>query len=208
MNRVRQLQLKRIDTPTLVKWGSTKYDASSILSAFKFLNLIDDQGKVTENYTALRPDATYKDQLSRIVRSAYARLFELHGDSFEGKNRKDIADTIILDDAYPETAKKSADKAASLFIWLCSQSGIATGSKDATAKVVGATRASSEVKRPAIKPAATKTPPAPTQISQVSGFPLSVSLVITPANTEAEIYEMFRKLNNTLKRLEDENSSN
>src|SRR5258705_11599610 len=78
LNRVRGLQLRRIDTDTLTKWGYKSFDASSVISAFKFLNLIDKDGTTTSDYLSLKSDSTYQRELRRIVETAYDKVFAIY----------------------------------------------------------------------------------------------------------------------------------
>ena len=204
--KIRQLQLKKVDSSTLSKWGGTPYDVSSVLSAFKFLNLIDQNGNVTENYSSLRSDSKYKEELARIVKSAYSRFFELHDNNFEGKTRKEIADTIILDDAYPGTAKRSAEKAANLFLWLCAESGIISEDQKSKPqhKPQKAKLTHSESK--AVTKVVDRAAGAQAEANGVH-LSINVSLTVTPAATESEIYEMLKKITSAAKRIENESPS-
>lgn len=69
---------------TLKKLGFAPKNESYVLNVLRFIALIDDAGKKTEDAGKVfsqHNDAAFQKQFSDIVKSAYADLFELHGDN-------------------------------------------------------------------------------------------------------------------------------
>jgi hypothetical protein len=205
--KIRQYQLRRIDSDTLTKWEYKQFDASSSVSALKFLNIIDGKGNTTEDYGKIRSDITYQQELRRIVETAYHRLFSLYDGDLSSKSRKDIEESIILDEAYPGTAKQSAAKAAGLFIWLCQQAGIELSSIDApsnnprsSAPNAAKRNIVSTVTNGKVKEFPKGKMP---YIPSFGGSP-AVLIHIDPTMGEDDIYELMKKVYRAQKRVHDE----
>lgn len=69
---------------TLKKLGFAPKNESYVLNVLRFVALIDDAGKKTETASKVfsqHNDAAFQKQFSDVVKSAYADLFELHGDN-------------------------------------------------------------------------------------------------------------------------------
>lgn len=198
LDKSRQYQLRRIDADTLGKWGYSQFDISSSLSALKFLNIIDGSFNTTDNYGAIRSDIKYESEMRRIVETAYGRLFNLYDGDLASRTRKDIEDSIILDEAYPGTAKKSAPKAAAFFVWLCQQAGI--NFKAQETHVAARTEGSSS------KPVKKKEPPTTGKMIEREpdshGFVIALS--IDPMMTEEEVYQLLRKVSNAQDRIRND----
>lgn len=200
LHRIRQLQLKNIDSDTLKKWGYKDFDASSAISALKFLNLIDSDGNTTGDYVSIKSDMKYKPELKRIVERAYDRLLAIFNNDLSSVNRKDIVDTIILDEAYPKTSKQTAGKAAGLFVWLCNEVGIEIAEKQ-----------KAELEKPAIRPRA-KSLRTNEQQSRSSSPPAAVREVINlnvnldADMTEDDIYQILTRMRSAIQRFNNDSA--
>lgn len=199
LHRVRQLQLKIIDSETLKKWGYKHYDASSAISALKFLNLIDGNANTTSDYVAIKSDIKYQSELRRIVEGAYDRLFAIFNNDFSAASKKDIVDTIILEEAYPKTSKQSAGKAAGLFVWLCNEAGIEISEKQAAETAKAPIKNSKSINK--IQP---RSHPSSLAAGERGFINLTVSL--DPNMTEDDIYQILTRVRSAMERFNDDAS--
>jgi hypothetical protein len=203
LNRVRGLQLRRIDTDTLTKWGYKSFDASSVISAFKFLNVIDKGGNTTSDYLSLKSDSTYQRELRRIVESAYSRVFAIYGNDLSSVSKKEIADTIILNDVYPATAKQTAAKAAGLFVWLCNAAGIETSEEPSNPRLGGKQQPASRASvRQEVQIAKRRVEARNSETGLSNRVNLNVNIDAT--SSEEEIYSVLANVFSALQRHEDE----
>lgn len=201
LSKIREYQLKKISTDTLIKWGYKQFDASSSVSALKFLNLIDDEDNTTADYSSIRSDAKYKQELKRIVEQAYNRLFDLYAGDISSKTRKDIEDSIILDEAYPDTAKQTAGKAANLFIWLCNEAGIEVSEKAVTNssdKTAGGKESSKNKQLFETKK------PSDSATNYLSSTRINLNLNIDSSMSEDDIYRLLVNTTSAIKRIEND----
>ena len=205
LNKSRQYQLRRIDSDTLSKWGYKDYDVSSTVSALKFLNIIDDNGNTSTDYASIRSDIKYEQELRRIVETGYARLFSLYDGDLAAKSRKDIEESIILDEAYPGTAKQSAGKAAALFIWLCQQAGITLKLMDVTNGSTVVAAGSLSRHKVLAKKAEKKGPnlTRKNSISTENNFG-NIWINIDSSMTEEDIYQLLGRIHRAQQRMRNE----
>lgn len=69
---------------TLKKLGFAPKNESYVLNVLRFISLIDDTGKKTETAGKVfsqHNDSAFQKQFSDVVKSAYAALFDLHGEN-------------------------------------------------------------------------------------------------------------------------------
>jgi hypothetical protein len=71
----------RVDRNFIRRLNVAKNNEWSLLSALKFLEVIDDQGAPTAEYKPLQRSDRFTEVLRRLVEQAYAPLFELGGAS-------------------------------------------------------------------------------------------------------------------------------
>ena len=201
LHKLRQYQLSKVDKLTLTKWGYSPYDASSILSALRFLNIIDASGSTTSNHASIKPDSKYPVELKRIVEEAYSRLFTLCGESLFVMSAKAIEDSLILADAYPDTAKESAKKATSLFVWLCGQAGIELAGVNSPPAVSQTPRTNAALHAFTQTAAKSMKAAAPTHSEVQLDTPLNVIVTIDPSMDEETIYELLSRIQRASRRI-------
>lgn len=110
----------KVDADLLVGYGISRGNVFALLSALKFLNLIDDRGEPTSDFGSLQTmGKEFPDNLKRIIKTAYAELFsrfDLTKDS-----REHIRNYFARN-----YSTSQAGKATTLFYGLCSKAGIPT----------------------------------------------------------------------------------
>lgn len=73
-----------VTADTLKKLGFAPKNESYILNVLRFLALIDQEGKKTDGASKifnLHEDTAFTQEFGKLVKTAYADLFELHGES-------------------------------------------------------------------------------------------------------------------------------
>lgn len=102
--------------------GFSKLDAQLAISTLKFLGLVDENGRATEQMPALRlkGDAR-KESLGGIVRSAYKKLFDTV-DAPQNLSTIDLANAFHAH--YPKLSDRVIRTAMPVFIKLCEYGGL------------------------------------------------------------------------------------
>ncbi len=120
-DRIRNINLpSEITSGILEKMGFPTGSALALISALRFLNLIDRQGASTQGLRSLQISGEeFKLNLEKLVRSAYADLFSVLDPSKD--DREHIRNYFAR--AY---SAATAEKATALFLELCDESGITT----------------------------------------------------------------------------------
>ena len=109
---------KRVDKKLLDDYGIPKPNKSALLSALKFLDLIENDGTPTSAFRHLQSSGDeFRGNLEQVIRKAYADLF-VRLDTLGG-NRERIRN-YFANTYSPATAKK----ATILFIDLCKEAGL------------------------------------------------------------------------------------
>ena len=83
-----------VNAETLKKLGIASNNERYVIGTFRFLELIDEEGKTTDEARKLfsqADDGAFQEQLSIVVRSHYSDLFELHGDNAWTLSRVELA---------------------------------------------------------------------------------------------------------------------
>ena len=112
---------KKVDKRLLDDYAIPKPNKSALLSALKFLDLIENDGIPTPAFRHLQSSGDeFRSNLEQVVRKAYADLF-IHLDAL-GSDRERIRNYFATNYS-PATAKK----ATILFIDLCKEAGLPTG---------------------------------------------------------------------------------
>jgi hypothetical protein len=110
-----------IDEGLLQDFGIPRGNVYALLSALKFLNLVDDSGRLTENFPLVQKTGEeFQRNLAELVRKAYAPAFarlDLLQDT-----REQIRNFFARN-----YSSSQADKATSLFLFLCQEAGIPLG---------------------------------------------------------------------------------
>jgi len=148
-------KLKFVATPShldaieLQEYGIPKHWAYHLLSALKFLNLVEKNGKTTPalNSLQMRGDE-FQHNLEEVVRNAYAELFIKVDPA-----RDSHANIVNFFMKHYGTSPSGAEKATSLFLDLCAEAGIPTlkGTQSTATKI------RPTISRPRVKPLIPKT---------------------------------------------------
>lgn len=120
-DRIRNMNLpSEITTEILEKMGISTGSALALVSALRFLDLIDRQGASTEALRSLQISGEeFKLNLEKVVRSAYADLFSLLDPAKDDREH--------LRNYFARTySAATAEKATGLFLDLCDEAGIPT----------------------------------------------------------------------------------
>lgn len=111
-----------LDARELEEYGIPKHWAYHLLSALKFLNLVEKNGKTTPalNSLQMRGD-DFEHNLQDVVRNAYADLFTKVDPARD--SRANIMNFFMK---HYGTSPTGAEKATTLFLDLCGEAGIPT----------------------------------------------------------------------------------
>ncbi len=121
LDRIRNISLPiEIKSISLEKVGISKSNSLALLSALKFLGLVDKRGAPTESLRSLQTSGEeFKINLEKIVRSAYTDLFSLLDPAKDDREH--------LRNYFARTySPATAEKATALFLDLCDEAGIPT----------------------------------------------------------------------------------
>ena len=111
-----------LDARELEEYGIPKHWAYHLLSALKFLNLVEKNGKTTTALQSLQMRGDeFKQSLEEVVHHAYSDLF-LKLDPARD-SRANIMNYFMK---HYDTSPSGADKATTLFLDLCGEAGIPT----------------------------------------------------------------------------------
>lgn len=93
-----------VNAETLKKLGIASNNERYVIGTFRFLELIDEEGKATAEARKLfsqADDGAFQEQLSIVVRSHYSDLFELHGDNAWTLSRVELdTNSFFLDQSW------------------------------------------------------------------------------------------------------------
>lgn len=110
----------KVDAALLVDYGVSQGNVFALLSALKFLNLIDDNGEPTSDFSSLQTmGEEFQGNLEQIIRKAYAELFSRFDLTKDSKEH-------IRNYFARNYSASQAGKATTLFYGLCSKAGIPT----------------------------------------------------------------------------------
>ena len=124
---------KKVDKKLLDDYGIAEPNKSALLSALKFLGLIDDNGIPTSLFRKLQSSGDeFRGNLEEVIRKAYADLF-VQFDVLRS-DRERICNYFATNYS-PATAKK----ATIVFVDLCKEVGVLAGEPEAEIPEVGVT---------------------------------------------------------------------
>jgi len=107
-----------ITVNTIKSWAIAEKQEPSLLSALKFLGVIDDSGIPTEKFPKLQTTGeTFKKELQQIIKSAYADFFNTYKDVESLKKVEIVA-------FFQRSSNASKEKMATLFGYLCNLAGM------------------------------------------------------------------------------------
>jgi hypothetical protein len=121
LDRIRRIATPpKITSSSLQETGISSFDSLALLSALRFLNLIDDQGVPTPEFRSLQTSGDeFKANLERVVRNAYSDLFSWQDPAVD--DREHIRNFFAR-----SYSPATAEKATAVFYDLCAEASIAT----------------------------------------------------------------------------------
>ena len=142
---------KRVDTGLLQDYGTSKGNVFALMSALKFLSLVDESGNPTPAFNSLQTMGDeFQHNLREIVESAYADLFARLDVSRD--TREHIRNYFARNYSVSQS-----ERTTSLFLDMCREAGITIAKETRGGKAETAERVK-ETKPPARQ---TKQPPQP-----------------------------------------------
>ena len=144
LDHIRNVSIpKKVDAGLLLDYGISKGNVSALLSALKFLALVDSEGKPTAAFQGLQVVGDeFNSSLRNVVKAAYEDLFTKLDVSRD--SRVNIRNYFARN-----YSTSQSEKATNLFIELCKEAGIPVAAASETAtKGPGSKAAPSSVKRP------------------------------------------------------------
>lgn len=188
-----------LDASTLKRFNIAPANESYIINIFRFLGLIDDEGKKIDGATDIffHGEDEFKVGLEGLVASAYADLFAEHGANAWDEGKDALTTWFRVKD---KTSELIGGRQASTFLTLAALAGHGEPIKPASPKAASPSKGTSkpQVKspRPAkqdqpSKPDALATNPAPDYIPATNeSFGLSVRVEVNlPADGTPETYD-------------------
>jgi hypothetical protein len=189
-----------VDAATLQKFSIAPANESYVINTFRFLGLIDEDGKKVAGKTDffLHGDAEFHNGMEAVLRDAYADLFRDQGDSPWDEPRERLATWFRVTD---KTSDLIGDRQATTFLTLCALAGhgdvavpppstSTSTSKNPTSKAPRAPKASGSN---ASKPAENAQPAAPVHVDPIIAAPavgLTVRVEVNlPADGSPEAYD-------------------
>lgn len=94
-----------VNSETVKKLGLAPNNESYVINAIQFLGVIDEEGKRTQagqDVFSIHKEEDFRQSFSKLVASAYADLFELHGDDSWKLSKDDLVQFF-------RTADKTSD---------------------------------------------------------------------------------------------------
>lgn len=154
---------KKVDTGLLQDYGVSKGNVFALLSAIKFLGLVDGSGKPTPAFSSLQTMGDeFRSNLREIVENAYADLFARLDVSRD--SREHIRNYFARNYSVSQS-----ERATSLFLDLCREAGISVSSepKGDKREAAGKPSVSKLVRRQPDHPLERATPPIQTKADLV-----------------------------------------
>ena len=112
-----------VDSGILEDYGISHSNAFALLSALKFLNLVDSSGKPTEAFRELQTGGEeFSLALRQVLETAYKELFSRLDVSRDSKDK-------IINFFARNYSPATANKATILFLDLCGEAGIITAAQ-------------------------------------------------------------------------------
>lgn len=142
---------QHLDAKEIEEYGIPKHWSYHLLSALKFLNLVEKNGKTTPALQSLQMRGEeFEHNLEEVVRNAYAELFSKVDPARD--NRANIVNFFMK---HYGTSPSGAEKATTLFLDLCGEAGIPTLQEKPSK--IPKVKPTSTPSRPRVKTGATKT---------------------------------------------------
>lgn len=179
-----------VDASILQKLSLAPKNESVVITTLKFLGFIDEKGKKSQpaNDVFLKHDDNeFQTALSKVVKNAYAELFETHGDNAWNLDRRKLISFFRTSD---ETSELTATRQATTFETLASLSGKST-QEDRVVKP----KTNSKAKKVSSKNTPAEKPSSSIQESKdKKGIGLTVRIEINlPAQGDQETYDRIFK---------------
>lgn len=118
--KIRDLNLSEVSNKFLENFGLKRFDRDSVKASIRFLGIIDDQDKTTDDYKKLRLEGEpFEANLREIIKNSYGRLLEVLDPPV--KSREDILNAMMTEYS---CSKRIATSAVPLFLYLTQRAGI------------------------------------------------------------------------------------
>jgi len=200
VNTIQQLRKsfpQTVNAETLQKLGLAPKNESYVLNVFRFLGLLDEEGKKRPEAAKvfLKQDDEFASGFEKLVQAAYKQLFELHPDAWAVDKPKLVSFFRTSDDSTETVGARQAGT----FMALASLAGHRELPKTSSN--------GSKLNTPKPSRSAKKNTPANTGITNTSGsngessaLGLSVRVEINlPASNDQEVYDkIFRSIRENL----------
>ncbi|WP_153067227.1 DUF5343 domain-containing protein [Steroidobacter cummioxidans] len=150
--QLRKMFPSRVDAETLKKLSLAPGNESVVINVLRFLGLVDEQGKKTSlagTVFSKHQDDAFASELEKVVKEAYAELFDTMGAAAWGADRSSLIGFFRVHD---ETSELTATRQSIAFETLASLSGHGETVKVKAPAAKTSVRATSPKKR-ATKPA-------------------------------------------------------
>ncbi|MCI0565086.1 MAG: DUF5343 domain-containing protein [Nitrososphaera sp.] len=203
MSHLRKSFPSTMTAETLKKLGFAPKNESYVLNVLRFIGLIDDAGKKTETAGKVfsqHNDATFQNQFSDVIKSAYSDLFSLHGDNTWTLNTESLVTFFRSTD---HTTGLVGKHQARTFQVLAGFSGHQEIPEPRAAAAKGAAKVSKKKPRPKAEPA-TSQPEVqganlqPAQSGHDIGLTVRIEINL-PADADQDTYDrIFRSIRENL----------
>jgi uncharacterized protein DUF5343 len=205
IQQLRSVFPPKVTADTLKKWNIAANNESSILQTLRFVGVVDEEGTKQPNAgpVFVLDDTEFPAAFAKLVKSGYAGLFELYGDTAWQLDKGKLTGFFRTSD---QTSARVGEQQAATFMALASLAGYppVTGNGNGSTqrnRPSGSTRVKPEAKRPeqtAPRPQVELTPP-PAR-SGTPGLAMSVRIELNlPISENQEVYDnIFRSIRENL----------
>jgi hypothetical protein len=200
IQQLRSVFPPKVTADTLKKWNIAANNESSILQTLRFIGVVDEEGTKQPNAgpVFVLDDTEFPAAFAKLVKSGYAGLFELYGDTAWQLDKGKLTGFFRTSD---QTSARVGEQQAATFMALASLAGY----QPVTGNGNGSTPRNRPSGRPEAK-RATQTAPRPqvelTPPPARSGSPLAMSVRIElnlPISDKQEVYDnIFRSIRENL----------
>ena len=115
-----QVTVEKVTTEFVRKYNlSSEKNEYKIINGLRFLGLINENGEATEKLRALQLEGKLKENLNKILREAYAEIFDKV--NLEKASKETLVNSFMT---YYKMGKGTAREGARIFVYLCQRAGI------------------------------------------------------------------------------------
>lgn len=112
-----------VTSKTVQQYGLAKNNESAVINALQFIEVIDDKGRPIEQNKKvflLTKDNEFQETFSKLIKSSYSKLFDLHGDAAWTLDETELLSFFRLTD---NTSELIGKRQVSLFQMFSALSG-------------------------------------------------------------------------------------